>query len=41
MKPVAAGVRIGWVAMQDQELLQKVLQLKDYTTICSSAPSEV
>ena len=35
------GLRIGWVAMQDQELLQKVLQLKDYTTICSSAPSEV
>ena len=35
------GLRIGWVATQDQELLQKVLQLKDYTTICSSAPSEV
>ena len=35
------GLRIGWVAMQDQELLQKVLQLKEYRTICSSAPSEV
>lgn len=35
------GLRIGWVAMQDQQLLQKVTELKDYTTICSSAPSEV
>ena len=35
------GLRIGWVAMQDTQLLQHILQLKDYTTICSSAPSEV
>lgn len=35
------GLRIGWVAMQDTQLLQQILQLKDYTTICSSAPSEV
>lgn len=35
------GLRIGWVATQDADLLQQILQLKDYTTICSSAPSEV
>jgi len=35
------GLRIGWVASQDQAVIQRMLQLKDYTTICSSAPSEV
>jgi aspartate/methionine/tyrosine aminotransferase len=35
-----AGLRIGWLATQDQELVQTLLRLKDYTTICSSAPSE-
>jgi len=36
-----AGLRIGWLATQNQELLQGMLAFKDYTTICSSAPSEV
>jgi aspartate/methionine/tyrosine aminotransferase len=35
-----AGLRIGWLATQDSELMQSLLRLKDYTTICSSAPSE-
>lgn len=35
------GLRIGWLATRDTELLQQVAELKDYTTICSSAPSEV
>jgi len=35
------GLRIGWVACQDQQLLQRVCALKDYTTICSSGPSEI
>ncbi|KIZ07359.1 aminotransferase, classes I and II [Monoraphidium neglectum] len=35
------GLRIGWVASQDAALLERVAALKDYTTICSSAPSEV
>ncbi len=35
------GLRIGWVAMQDTALLQRIMQLRDYTTICCSAPSEV
>lgn len=35
------GLRVGWIASQAQQVLQQVLALKDYTTICSSAPSEV
>ncbi|KAI7837328.1 hypothetical protein COHA_008843 [Chlorella ohadii] len=35
------GLRIGWVATRDAALLGRILELKDYTTICSSAPSEV
>jgi aspartate/methionine/tyrosine aminotransferase len=36
-----AGLRIGWLVTRDQALRERVLALKDYTTICSSAPSEV
>jgi aspartate/methionine/tyrosine aminotransferase len=35
------GLRIGWLACRDAELLRRVRELKLYTTICSSAPSEV
>ncbi len=35
-----AGLRIGWIGTQDKELLKKAAAFKDYTTICSSAPSE-
>lgn len=35
------GIRIGWLATRDTGLLDRVVRLKDYTTICSSAPSEV
>lgn len=35
------GLRIGWVATRDADLLARVSMLKDYTTICSPAPSEV
>jgi aspartate/methionine/tyrosine aminotransferase len=35
------GLRVGWVVTRDLELLEKMGALKDYTTICSSAPSEV
>jgi aspartate/methionine/tyrosine aminotransferase len=34
------GLRIGWLATRDRRLLQAVLELKYYTTICSSGPSE-
>lgn len=36
-----AGLRIGWVATRDRDLLARLSAFKDYTTICSSAPSEV
>ena len=35
------GLRIGWLAARDPALPARFLALKDYTTICSSAPSEV
>ena len=35
------GLRIGWLASRDREALELVRELKDYTTICSSAPSEL
>jgi aspartate/methionine/tyrosine aminotransferase len=35
-----AGLRIGWVATRNTELLTGLAAFKDYTTICSSAPSE-
>ena len=35
-----AGLRIGWVASKDTKFLKKFQALKDYTTICNSAPSE-
>ena len=36
-----AGLRIGWVATRDRELLERLAAFKDYTTICASAPAEV
>lgn len=36
-----AGLRIGWLVTKDKNLLQKCAIFKDYTTICSSAPSEI
>jgi aspartate/methionine/tyrosine aminotransferase len=35
-----AGLRIGWLATRNARLLEAVAALKDYTTICSPAPSE-
>jgi len=34
------GLRIGWVAARNREILERMAALKDYTTICSSATSE-
>ncbi len=34
------GLRIGWAATHQKKLLDRMQMLKDYTTICSSAPSE-
>ena len=35
------GLRIGWLATQDRTILEQCCVLKDYTTICCSAPSEI
>ncbi|MGA2111086.1 MAG: aminotransferase class I/II-fold pyridoxal phosphate-dependent enzyme [Anaerolineales bacterium] len=34
------GLRIGWIATRNAELHGRMARLKDYTTICNSAPSE-
>src|SRR5688500_3354089 len=36
-----AGLRIGWLATRDRDLLARCASFKDYTTICASAPSEI
>jgi aspartate/methionine/tyrosine aminotransferase len=36
-----AGLRIGWLATRDRDVLALCAAMKDYTTICSSAPSEI
>ena len=35
-----AGLRIGWLATRRKDLLDAVAIVKDYNSICSSAPSE-
>jgi aspartate/methionine/tyrosine aminotransferase len=35
-----AGLRIGWIATKNKTIYDKMASLKDYTTICNSAPSE-
>ena len=34
------GLRIGWIASQDHEILSRMERLKHYLSICSSGPSE-
>lgn len=35
-----AGLRIGWIATSNSTIYTRMASLKDYTTICNSAPSE-
>ena len=35
-----AGLRLGWIATRNKEIYNKMAAFKDYTTICSPAPSE-
>ncbi|WP_306141192.1 aminotransferase class I/II-fold pyridoxal phosphate-dependent enzyme [Roseibium sp. MMSF_3412] len=35
------GIRIGWIASQDRDLLQKAERFKHYLSICNSGPSEI
>lgn len=36
-----AGLRIGWIACQNKEILQKIEYMRHYTSMCNSAPSEI
>ncbi len=36
-----AGLRIGWIACQDTDLLGKMNEVKHYLSICNSSPSEI
>lgn len=35
------GLRLGWLVTRDAAIREAVMRVKDYTTICASAPSEV
>ncbi|MEU4667927.1 aminotransferase class I/II-fold pyridoxal phosphate-dependent enzyme [Amycolatopsis sp. NPDC023774] len=35
------GLRVGWIACRDPEILRRLERAKHYTSICNSAPSEV
>ena len=35
------GARVGWIACRNVEYMQEIASLRDYTTICSSAPSQL
>ena len=34
------GLRIGWIATRDRDAFNRIARIKDYITICNSAPSE-
>ena len=41
-RPTACpGLRLGWLASRNRAALARIVDLKHYTTICSSAPSEL
>ena len=35
-----AGLRVGWIATRNRKIYERMASIKDYTTICNSAPSE-
>ncbi len=35
------GLRVGWLVTRDRGVMERAQELKDYTTICAGAPSEV
>lgn len=35
-----AGMRLGWLALRDRTLRERILAFKDYLTMCNAAPSE-
>lgn len=35
------GLRLGWLGTQNKSWIRKIIEFKDYTTICPPAPSEI
>jgi aspartate/methionine/tyrosine aminotransferase len=35
------GLRMGWIVSRNHDVLERISRLKDYTTICNSAPGEI
>lgn len=35
------GLRMGWIVSRNHDVLERMSRLKDYTTICNSAPGEI
>lgn len=35
------GLRIGWIATRDQAIIENAFNIKNYLSICNSAPSEI
>jgi aspartate/methionine/tyrosine aminotransferase len=35
------GIRVGWIACKDAEVLRRMERMKHYTSICGAAPSEL
>ena len=35
------GLRVGWIACRDRDLLDRMLKMKHYLSICNAAPSEL
>jgi aspartate/methionine/tyrosine aminotransferase len=35
------GVRTGWLITKQKDIYDKLVKLKDYTSLCASAPSEI
>lgn len=36
-----AGLRVGWIACRDPDVLERIATWKDYLTICGAAPSQI
>ncbi|MBA4117672.1 MAG: aminotransferase [Candidatus Puniceispirillum sp.] len=36
-----AGLRVGWIACKNKDIIHKMKLMKDYVSICNSAPSEI
>ena len=35
------GLRMGWIATQDSQIIKKIERVKHYTSVCNASPSEI